>query len=74
MDDYLQMTFGRNNRFFFGKNCNKKYKSHPSILMIKERHQQHSFSFSHVLPEDVKREIDNLKTYKKSRGREWLSS
>ena len=46
-----------------------KYESHPSILMIKERHKHKSFSFTHVLPEDVKMEINKLKTSKKSRGK-----
>ena len=37
--------------------------------MIKERHQNESFTFSHVLPEDVKMEINKLQTSKKSRGK-----
>ena len=47
----------------------RKYQSHPSILTIKERHQNESFSFRHVLPEEVKKEIDKLKASKKSRGK-----
>ena len=36
-----------------------KFQNHPSIIKIKEKHQQH-FSFSAVEAEDVDREIDSL--------------
>ena len=37
--------------------------------MIKEKYGNETFAFSHVLPEDVKMEINKLQTSKKSRGK-----
>ena len=45
-----------------------KHSFHPSILKIKENITNKSFNFIHVLPEDVQKQINKLKTSKKSRG------
>ena len=48
-----------------------KYRFHPSILKIKATipKDNKNFFFTHVLPEDVLKEINNLKTSKKTRGK-----
>ena len=47
----------------------EKYRTHPSILKIKENISCQAFSFQHVMPEDVLKAINKLRASKKSRGK-----